>query len=142
MRYVLPGRLVVLLMAGLFVAACDNGELPTPPSNPTFTETFSGSITRNGAQVHAFVATAAGTVTATITAVTPPGSPTFGFSMGTFDVVTGVCTAVVTNPNATLSAVHTGSVVGISALCVHLFDASGTIPADTPVNYTVTVERP
>lgn len=142
LRHAFPGRLVIVLIAGLFVTACDNGELPTPPSNPTFTETFTGSITRNGAQVHPFVATAAGTVTATITAVSPPDSPLFGFSMGTFDPVTGVCTASVINQNATLSAVHSGIVVGISSLCLHLFDASGTIPADTPVNYTVTVVRP
>lgn len=137
-----PGRLVVLLIAGLCLTACDNGELPTPPSNPTFTDTFSGEITRNGAQVHPFVATASGTVTATITAVAPADSPTFGFSMGTYDIITGVCTAVVTNRNATLSAVHTGNVVGISSLCLHLFDAAGTIPAEAPVNYTVTVVRP
>jgi hypothetical protein len=134
---------VVLLIAGLFVSACDNGDTPTTPTPPpTVTETFTGTLTRNGAQVHPFVATTQGVVTATITAVAPAESPAFGFSMGTFDLTTGVCIAVMTNPNATLSAVHTGNVVGISSLCVHLFDASGTIPADAPINYTVTVVRP
>jgi len=38
--------------------------------------------------------------------------------------------------------VLTGNVVGISSLCIQLFDASGTIPADVPVNYTLTVVHP
>jgi hypothetical protein len=127
----------------LTLAACDNGETITAPTpNPTVTETFTGSVTRNGSQLHAFVATAAGTVTATITAVDPADSPAFGFSMGTLDLITGVCTAVLTNRTATTSAVLTGNVVGITSLCVQLFDSSGTIPADVPVNYTLTVQHP
>ena len=142
MRYVFPVRLVALAMA-LTLAACDNGESPTAPTpNPTVTETFTGSITRNGSQLHAFAATAAGTVTATITAVDPADSPAFGFSMGTLDLITGVCTAVLTNRTATTSAVLTGNVVGITPLCLQLFDSSGTIPADIPVNYTLTVVHP
>jgi hypothetical protein len=143
LRHAIPLRLAIVLIAGLIVSACDNGDTPTNPSpNPTVTETFTGTLTRNGAQIHPFIATAQGTVTATITAVSPADSPAFGFSMGTYDIITGICTAVVVNRNATLSAVHSGSVVGISSLCVHLFDASGTIPADVPVEYTVTVVRP
>ena len=142
MRYVFPVRLVALAMA-LTLAACDNGESPTAPTpNPTVTETFTGSITRNGSQLHGFAATAAGTVTATITAVDPANSPAFGFSMGTLDLITGVCTAVLTNRTATTSAVLTGNVVGITPLCIQLFDSSGTIPADVPVNYTLTVVHP
>ena len=143
MRYVFPVRFVALALAVMLVAACDNGDSPTAPTpNPTVTETFTGSITRNGSQLHAFVATAAGPVTATITAVDPADSPAFGFSMGTLDLVTGICTAVLTNRTATTSAVLTGNVVGISSLCVQLFDASGAIPADIPVNYTLTVVHP
>jgi hypothetical protein len=143
LRYALPARLAIVLVAGLLLSSCDNGDTPTNPSpNPTVTETFTGTLTRNGAQIHPFVATAQGTVTATITAVAPADAPAFGFSMGTYDLISGVCTAVVVNRAATLSAVHSGSVVGISSLCIHLFDASGTIPADAPIEYTVTVVRP
>ena len=142
MRYASPVRFLSLALA-LMLAGCDNGDSPTAPSpNPTVTETFTGSITRNGSQLHAFVGTAAGPVTATITAVDPADSPAFGFSMGTLDLVTGVCTAVLTNPRATTSAVLNGNVVGISSLCILLFDASGTIPAEVPVNYTLTVVHP
>jgi hypothetical protein len=133
--------LVVLLTGGLLLSACDNGDTPTTPTpNPTQTQTFSGTLTRNGAQTHSFLATAQGTVTATITALDPPTSPAIGFSMGTWDGVN--CTAVVSNNSATVSSAHTGTVVGISSLCVRLFDALGTIPADQSVGYTVTVQYP
>ena len=142
MRYAFPVRFVVLALA-VMLAACDNGDSPTAPTpNPKVTETFTGSITRNGSQLHGFIATAAGTVTATITAVDPADSPAFGFSMGTLDLATGICTAVLTNRTATTSAVLTGNVVGISSLCIQLFDSAGTIPAEIPVNYTLTVEHP
>jgi hypothetical protein len=143
LRYALQIRLVLILVAGLFAAGCDNGDPPTAPSpNPTTTETFTGSVTRNGSQIHTFIATAQGPVTATITAVDPGDSPAIGFSLGTFDLLTGVCSAVLTNNNATASAVLSGNVVGISSLCVRLYDPFGNVPADLPVNYTVTVVRP
>jgi hypothetical protein len=141
LRYPVPATLVVLLTAGLLLSGCDNGDSPTTPSpNPTETQTFTGSLTRNGSQTHSFLATAQGTVTATITAIDPATSPAIGFSMGTWDGTN--CLAVVSNNAATLSSAHTGTVVGITSLCVRLFDASGTIPADQPVGYTVTVQYP
>ena len=141
MRYVLLMRLPLLLAALLVSGACDNGDTPTNPTDPpTETETFAGTVVRNGSQIHSFVASAAGTVRATLTGVSPAGSPALGFSMGTWDGT--VCTAVLTNNAATTTSVLTGTVVGISSLCIRVFDSSGEIPADAPVNYTVTVERP
>ena len=141
MRFPLQVKLVLLLLAGLMATACDNGDTPTNPSPaPTVTETFTGTLTRNGAQIHSFIATTQGTVTATITALDPATSPAIGFSMGTFDGTS--CSLVVTNNAATTSAVHSGNVVGITSLCIKLFDPFGSIPADVPVNYTVTVVRP
>jgi len=133
-------RVVLILVAAVSAAACDNDgpTIPTPP--PLVTETFNGTVTRNGSQIHSFIATARGRVTATITAVDPSNSPAIGFSMGTWDGLS--CTAVMTNNFATTSAVHAGDVVGISSLCIVLFDPFTSVPADTPVNYTVTVTRP
>lgn len=143
MRFPLPVRISVLLVALLVSGACDNGDSPTDPTDPpTVTETFNGTLSRNGSQIHTFTATTQGRVTATVTSVTPAGSPAFGFSLGTWDPQNEVCTAVLTNNAATASSVLTGTVVGISSLCVRLFDANAAIPADTPISYTVTVERP
>jgi hypothetical protein len=130
-----------LLLAALFVgSACDNGEILTTPTPPTVTETYTGTIPRNGSQIHTFIAGAAGTVTATVSSVAPAGSPAIGFSMGTWDGI--VCTAVMTNNAATTSSALSGTVVGITSLCIRLFDPFGSIAEDAPVEYTVTVVRP
>ena len=140
MRYAPLVRIWIVLGLLLTGAACDNGELAIEPTPPIVTETYSGEITRNGLQQHAFVATARGTVTATISALDPSTSPAIGFSMGTWDG--SACTAVMTNRFATTSSSLSGAVVGITNLCIQLFDASGEIQSDTPVTYTVTVQRP
>ena len=140
MRHAFLVRVSVLLIASLAVTACDNGDPPTAPTPPTVTETFTGSLTLNGSQLHTFIATTAGAVTATLSTVEPSTSPALGFSMGTWDGV--VCSAALTNNFAVQSSTLNGTVVGITPLCVRLFDASGTIPAETPVNYTITVLRP
>lgn len=140
MRHALLVRFSVLVFVSLALAACDNGETPTAPNPPTVTETFPGTLTLNGSQMHTFIATTAGVVTATLSTVEPSNSPALGFSMGTWDGA--VCSASLTNNFAVQSSTLTGTVVGITPLCVRLFDASGTIPADTPVNYSITVIRP
>jgi hypothetical protein len=127
---------VALALTG---AACDNGpESPTIPNPPLVTETFTGTVTLNGAVVHNFNATAAGTTTATITAVDPAGS-FLGFEMGT---TTGViCTAVLSNPAGTISSVLTAQTQSSATLCVRLHDSNGTL-TDKTVTYTVTVTHP
>jgi hypothetical protein len=131
-------RAVVVALA-LTGAACDNGpETPTIPTPPLVTETFTGTITLNGAITHNFSATVAGTTTATITAVDPTGS-FLGFELGTS--ITGVCTAVLSNPAGTLSSVLSGQTQSLASLCVRLHDPNGTL-TDKTVTYTVTVTHP
>jgi hypothetical protein len=143
LRYSFLVRISFVLAVLLTGWACDNGDTPIDPTNPpTVTDTFNGTLTRNGSQLHTFTATARGTVTATLTSVTPADSPAIGLSMGTWDAAFEVCTAVLTNNAATTSSVLTGSVVGISPLCVRLFDPNSAIPENAPITYTVTVQRP
>jgi hypothetical protein len=140
LRYALFVRLL-LVLAVLFVSgACDNGDIPTLPDPPTVTDTFTGTVTRNGSQIHSFISNQRGKVTATLTTVEPAGSPAIGFSMGTWDGT--VCTAVMTNNSATVTSQLSGDIVGISSLCIRLFDPFARVPEDAPVNYTVTVLRP
>jgi hypothetical protein len=127
---------VGVLAASLFAAACDNGPEPTTPTpGPTITETFSGTINLNGSQTHSFNATAAGQVTATITAIDPTGS-ILGFQIGTWDTVT--CRAISSNDLATISSVLGGNTQSAANLCVRLHDPNGAL-TENPVNYTVTV---
>ena len=135
-----PVVLGCILAAALIAAGCDNGPdtVPTPtPTNPV-TETFSGTVNLNGAVTHSFTASAAGTTTATISALTPDGS-VIGFQMGTWNGVT--CTAVVSNDLATISSALTGNTQSSASLCVRLHDPNGVLTSN-PVAYSVTVSHP
>jgi hypothetical protein len=141
MRYVAKTGFVLVVVSLLLSAACDNGDSPTVPTPPNpITETFTGVVNLNGSVVHPFVATTAGSVTATITAVDPSTSPSFGFAMGTWNGA--VCTEIMVNNLATTSAALTGTVVAPSNLCVRLFDSQGNVPTEAPINYRVEVVHP
>ena len=124
-------------MAALWLGACDNGPstVPTPPTTPTVTETFTGTVNLNGAVVHSFSTQGAGSVTATITALNPSGA-LVGFQMGTW--LGSICTIVVSNDLATLSSVLAGNTQSRADLCVRLHDPNGLLTAN-PVTYTVQV---
>jgi hypothetical protein len=127
--------LATVIAAG--AAACGTADplvRPTPPS-VTVTETFSGSFKANSAVTHPFVSQAAGTVTATLSAVTP--AVNIGLSLGTWDGT--VCTIVKANDNATPTAAISGDVTSAASLCVRLYDVGNV--TDT-LEYTVTVVHP
>jgi hypothetical protein len=129
--------LATVLMAALAGGACDNGPstAPTPPTTPSVTETFTGTVNLNGAVVHSFSAQSAGAVTATITAIDPSAS-LVGFQLGTWFGST--CSIVVSNDLATLSSVLSGITQSRADLCVRLHDPNGILTAN-PVTYTVQV---
>ena len=130
--------LACVLIAAL-TAGCDNGpdNGPSPtPGNPV-TETFTGNVTLNGSSLHTFSATAAGTVTATITAL-DPSTEVVGFQMGTYNGAT--CAAVLSNPLATVASVLSGITQSSASMCLIVHDPNGAL-ADKTVAYTVTVSH-
>jgi hypothetical protein len=111
---------------------------PTTPDVATTTETFSGTIGKNGAATHSFFTTATGSVTATLTNLDPAETGTIGLSMGTWNGVT--CAIVLANDKAVLTTVVTGTVSSSSgSLCVRVYDV-GSITG--PTDYEVTVVHP
>jgi hypothetical protein len=144
MRRLLPGILLCALM--ISVAGCDDNNdipttptTPTTPSTPTTTETFTGTLTRNGASSTAFNATAGGTVTATLTTLEPDGTIPVGLSLGAW---TGSACQVsgISNDAAVQGTVVTGTVTSAAALCVRIYDAAEKVT--TTMNYTITVVQP
>jgi hypothetical protein len=128
-----------LLALALVGSACDNGpDASTAPTPVLVTETFTGTVTLNGAISHGFNVSAAGTTTATITALDPAGA-FIGFQMGTWSGV--VCTAVLSNEAGTLSSILAAGTQSSASLCVKLHDPNGIL-IDNPVTYTVTVVHP
>jgi hypothetical protein len=128
-----------MLAAALFVAACDNGPDLTPGPTPVpVTETFTGTVNLNGAISHGFNVSAAGSITATITAIDPSGS-FLGFQLGTWSGA--VCSAVLSNDAGTLSSALTANTQSAASLCVKMHDPNGIL-TDKSVTYTVTVTHP
>jgi hypothetical protein len=127
---------LVVLLAAIYSSACDNGPEPTTPTlGPEVTDTFTGTVTLNGAVTHSFSTTTAGSVVATITTIDPSGA-FVGFQLGTWDTVT--CTAEKSNPGATLNSVLTGVTQSSASLCIRLHDPNGSL-TNNNVTYTVTV---
>jgi hypothetical protein len=68
-------------------AACDDNTLvsTTPTPIVTTSETFTGTLTKNGAVTHQFSVSSRGNVTATLTKIDPDSGMTIGVSLGTWN---------------------------------------------------------
>jgi hypothetical protein len=133
---------LLLCAIGALTPACGDTTTPAKPTPTPVTEPFSGTLTTNGAFTHQFSVTAAGTVTVTLTTVSPDATVAIGFQLGTWNSISLTCQAVISNDAALQGAVETGNAVTAGTFCVRIYDATGTVKADTPVNYTVTVTHP
>ena len=138
MHRLIPRFLV--LAAVVVLASCGDDEIntPTAPTPPVpITETFSGSVTRNGAVTHSFTTQASGTVTATLTALAADEGTKVGLALGTFNGV--ACQLVITKDDAVSGTVVTGAVSALGSLCVRIYDTGGlTQTAD----YEIQVAHP
>jgi hypothetical protein len=146
MRRLIPGVLLVAMLA--MVAGCnDDNPITTPTTTPTTptttnttTETFTGTLALNGAQTFPFTAGAGGTITVTLTTLSPDSTFKIGLALGSW---TGsACQIVIPNDSAAQGAVVTGTVTAPAALCARVYDAAGNVPAGQPVSFTLTVVHP
>lgn len=138
------GRAVlVVALATLGASACgsdnDNPDpgTPTTPTTPTVSEEFTGDLAVNGAATWVFISSTGGTITSTLTTLTPDGSPTVSLSIGTWNGT--ACQIVIANDNAAAGAIVTGTVSAATSLCTRITDA-GRLTA--PVSYKITVVHP
>lgn len=130
---------VLVLPLVMFAGAC-SGEIdniPTTPDPVTVTETFSGTVSINGAATHTFFTGATGSVTATLTSLGENPPALIGFSMGTLSGAT--CMIVLANDRAVVTSVITGTVTTLSgSLCVRIYDVGSLTE---PVPYEIKVEH-
>ena len=121
--------------------ACGNDPVATPTGPTTApvgaTETFAGTMNRNGADTHPFT-TRPGTVTATLTTLSPNSTAIVGLSLGTWNGV--ACQTVIANDRATQGIAVVGTASGAGNLCVRLYDAGGSLTE--PASYEVLVVHP
>lgn len=136
-------RLFVRLFLGCALAAtaaCGSSSSTPTPTTPTatFTDTFSGTLVLHGASNYPFTVNAAGSVTVTLTTVSPDTGAVMEIYLGTWNG-TSCSIASISNTSASQGATITGTVTGAGSLCARIAD-SGTLAATE--NYTLTVVHP
>ncbi len=125
-----------LVLSALSMSACgDNSPTtPTPVPPSSVTDTFSGTLTVNGASSFPFSVSSQGAVYLTLTSVAD-SSVAVGLSLGTWSV-TGICSAVLSNDAAVQGASIAGSATNIGTLCARVYDVGKVV---SPLDYQITV---
>jgi hypothetical protein len=133
-------RTLSVVMLAIAMSACgEEDDPPTAPTPPTtFTQTFSGTLTPNGARTHSFATQASGTVTATLSSLAPDATISVGLALGTWNGA--VCQILLPNDNAVVTTVVTGGVSAIGSLCVRIADVAATVMQ--PTDYEIVVVHP
>jgi hypothetical protein len=128
--------LLNLAMVCALAGACGGSQAATASPTPTpVTENFSGAIDQNGAVTFTFTVTAPGTITASLTSLSPIATLAIGMSIGTWDGT--VCSASLSNDNARVSDQLTGNTSVTGSYCIRVYDV-GNITATEQVAVTVT----
>lgn len=137
-----------VLCAIAALAGCGDTTTTTTPTPTPITETFDGTLNAAGTNVHTVVAAlTGGAITATLTVVGPDPTKTIGFSLGTLNPTTNVCTVVFDNPAALPGAVFNATASTAGFYCARVYD-NGSVTAAvadgsaSSFTYTMTVAHP
>lgn len=125
------------LAAALLLAGCgDDSEsnTPTAPTPVAVTESFTGSLNPNGGITHPFAVQQTGSVTATLSAVSPEGT-TIGLSLGTWNGQS--CQIILANDNAAQGMSVVGTATSTGSFCARVYDV-GKLPGLTDYELSVT----
>jgi hypothetical protein len=127
---------LVTAACALALATSCNPTVPTTPTTPTpLTETFTALLTTRGAVVFPFSEVTAGTVTATLSTISPDTGLTLSVDLGTWNGAN--CTIVVTTNPAVQGASVTAMANAAGSLCARVSDASGVITGTESITVTV-----
>jgi len=131
--------LVVLLVAVVAMVGCNNNPIVTNPTvvGLPVTDSFSGTLSKNGAFTHAFSISTVGSITAAIVALAPNSAQIVGLQLGVWNGTS--CTASSSTDVATTGSSITLNASGAGIVCVRLYDV-GYI--GEPVLYQLQVVHP
>jgi hypothetical protein len=127
---------------GLAVSGCGNtvSNNPVSPNAPT-TETYTGTLTVNGATTYAFLSAYKGSVEAVLTVLTVGDGtttpPSVGLALGTWNGSS--CTINAANDYATAGVPIAGTIAAAASLCARVYDAGRLTD---PVDYTLQIIHP
>jgi hypothetical protein len=139
MRRVWLGPVLAVVLA-MTAAACDSGNpaapAPTPPS-PNVTDTFTGTLTLNGAMTYTFASIGAGGMAATLKTLSADSAIPVGFSVGVWNGTT--CQITLANDNAFQGTTILGSINGPGVLCTRVHDVGKLVE---PATFEITIVHP
>jgi hypothetical protein len=130
-------RALLLLTALVSASACNNTTPITPTPATPVTDTYSGTLSKNGAFTHAFSISTLGSITATIVSLAPNNAQIVGLQLGVWNGTS--CTAASSTDVATTGSSITLNASAAGIVCVRLYDV-GFI--DDPVLYQLQVTHP
>ena len=142
-----PGiaRLALLASLGAALAATGCGNTDTVTVGPAATfvaDTFSGTLTLNGAQTFLFTVSTTGSISAALTTLTSsaPGATVvpIGIALGTWNGA--ACQVVLASDAVLQSSSVPGQVNATGTFCLRVYDAIGTVTP--PESYVITVTHP
>ncbi len=147
MLRLLARPVVLLALVAVGASACSDNTLSqlaaaSTTTPQTFTDTYTGTLSKNGAFTHIFTIQTLGAVTVTVINLSPDSTQIVGLSLGVWNG-TACSTSPQTGGSATDTAT-TGSSITLNAtaagnLCARLYDV-GFI--NTPVLYTMQITHP
>jgi hypothetical protein len=147
MLRLLARPVVLLALVALGASACSDNTLSqlaaaSQTTPQTFTDTYTGTLSTNGAFTHIFTIQTLGAVTVSILSLTPNSSQIVGMSLGVWNG-TSCSTSPQTGGTAT-DAATTGSSITLNAtaagnLCARVYDVGFVTQ---PVIYTMQITHP
>ena len=127
---------LAIAVLAMFGCGDDPVDTPTLPTPEPVTETFTGTLTVNGAATHPFTAGTAGSLTATLANIAPEDA-TVGLSLGTWNG--SACAIQIATDNAVKTTVVYGLVNQAGQLCVRIQDTGRLTGA---ADYEISVAHP
>lgn len=138
------GQLTWVLILAAVTSRCSSSDAasPTSPSASLATETFNGSLQRNGTSTNAFtVATSGYSMLAGFTAMGPGEVTSLGIGIGSWDTATSTCGLNQTQNDAARSgATALSGTAAAGSFCIRVYDG-GAIPDGVTATYTVQVQH-
>lgn len=131
----LARSLAVFALAGLLAAYGGSGTT-TPTGTPTsVTDTFSGTLAPGGSISFPFTITTSGTITATLTTLTPQTTITVGFGLGQPSSGTCALMSGAYSETSKVGQVLSGT-IGTGSYCVVIYDIGNVQGSD---DFVITV---
>ena len=146
-RWLLLSPVLAALLLGVSACSDSSESSSVTTTSPTTTvtsstETFTGSVGRNGSAIHPFSVTTGGyTLLAGYTSIAPASVTALGVGIGAWDATTSTCGLNQTqNDAAKAGSTALSGTASAGNYCIRVYDG-GNIPEGITASYTVQVEH-